>query len=256
MTRSTISRARIELAARARSGHTPHMTSIRRAEDRGHAQHGWLDSHHSFSFAEYYDPQHMGFRALRVINEDRVAAGQGFGAHPHRDMEIISYVLEGALQHRDSLGTGSVIRPGDVQRMSAGTGVTHSEFNASESEPVHFLQIWLVPSQRGIRPSYEQKSFSVAERRGRLRVVAAPDARDGSLELHADAVVYCGLFDAGESAELPLAEGRHAWVQVARGKVRVDGTELNPGDGLSSSESRNMRIEGVEAAELLVFELA
>jgi redox-sensitive bicupin YhaK (pirin superfamily) len=232
------------------------MLTIRRAQDRGHAQHGWLDSHHSFSFADYHDPDHMGFRALRVINEDRVAPGQGFGAHPHRDMEIISYVLEGGLQHKDSLGTGSVIRPGDVQRMSAGTGVRHSEFNASQSEPVHFLQIWLVPSQSGIQPSYEQKTFSEAEKRGRLRVVASPDAREASLQIHTDAIVYAGLFDTGEAAELALADDRSAWVQVARGKARIDGTELNAGDGLAASDIRTLRIEGVEAAELLVFDLA
>jgi quercetin 2,3-dioxygenase len=232
------------------------MLTIRRAHDRGHAQHGWLDSHHSFSFADYYDPDHMGFRALRVINEDRVAPGRGFGAHPHRDMEIISYVLEGGLQHKDSLGTGSVIRPGDVQRMSAGTGVRHSEFNASQSEPVHFLQIWLVPSQSGIQPSYEQKTFSEAEKRGRLRVVASPDARAGSLQIHTDAIVYAGLFAAGEAAELALADGRSAWVQVARGKARIEGAELDAGDGLAASDLRTLRIEGVEAAELLVFDLA
>src|SRR5687768_7245175 len=180
------------------------MMRIRRAQDRGHANHGWLDSHHTFSFADYYDPSHMGFRALRVINEDRVEPSRGFGTHPHRDMEIISYVLEGGLEHKDSMGTGSVIRPGDVQRMSAGTGVTHSEFNASKRDPVHFLQIWLLPRERGIKPGYEQKSFSADEKRGRLRLVASPDGREGSVQIHADAALYAGLFDRGESAELSL----------------------------------------------------
>ncbi|HKU43526.1 MAG TPA: pirin family protein [Polyangiales bacterium] len=232
------------------------MLTLRPASERGAAQHGWLDSRHSFSFADYYDPKHMGFRSLRVINEDRVAPGQGFGAHPHRDMEIISYVLEGALQHRDSLGTGSVIRPGDVQRMSAGRGVTHSEFNASQSEPVHFLQIWLVPSERGIAPSYEQKTFADADKRGKLRVVAAPDAREGALELHTDAVVYAGLFGAGERAELELAAERHAWVQVARGKLRVNGRELAAGDGAALTNEHVLSIEGVDSSEVLVFDLA
>jgi redox-sensitive bicupin YhaK (pirin superfamily) len=232
------------------------MLSIRPAEQRGHAEHGWLDSHHSFSFAEYYDPAHMGFGALRVINEDRVAPAMGFGAHPHRDMEIISYVLEGALQHRDSMGTGSVIRPGDVQRMSAGSGVTHSEYNASKTEPVHFLQIWLVPSERGIKPSYEQRAFSSESKQGRLRVVAAPDGRDGSVTLHTDAVLYAGLFEPGERAELELADNRRAWVQVARGQVRIDGSVLKAGDGAAISQETKLVIEGVEPAEVLVFDLA
>lgn len=232
------------------------MLTIRHADQRGHAQHGWLDSHHSFSFADYYDPAHMGFRALRVINEDRVAAARGFGAHPHRDMEIISYVLEGGLSHKDSLGTGSVIKPGDVQRMSAGTGVTHSEFNASSSEPVHFLQIWLVPDQRGIKPSYEQKTFADEEKRGRLRVVAAPDAREGSLAIHTDAVVYAGLFSAGETAELPLSSERHAYVQVARGSVTVNGQPLSAGDGAALDGEPLLKIEGRDNAEILVFDLA
>src|SRR5258706_10368847 len=187
------------------------MMTIRPAAKRGHADHGWLDSHHTFSFADYYDPDNMGFRSLRVINDDRVTPSQGFGTHPHRDMEIISYVLEGELAHKDSMGTGSVIRPGDVQRMSAGTGVLHSEFNASKTDPVHFLQIWLVPSKRGIAPGYEQKMFPPADKKGRLRVVASPDARDGSLSIHTDAVVYAGLFDRGETSELKLEPGRHAW---------------------------------------------
>jgi quercetin 2,3-dioxygenase len=232
------------------------MLNIRPAEQRGHAEHGWLDSHHSFSFAEYYDPAQMGFGALRVINEDRVAPAMGFGTHPHRDMEIISYVLEGALQHRDSMGTGSVIRPGDVQRMSAGSGVTHSEYNASKTEPVHFLQIWLVPSERGIKPSYEQKAFSSESKQGRLRVVAAPDGRDGSVTLHTDAVLYAGLFEPGERAELELADNRRAWVQVARGQVRIAGSVLKAGDGAAISQETKLVIEGVEPAEVLVFDLA
>ena len=181
------------------------MITLRKASERGHADHGWLDSHHTFSFADYHDPRHMGFRALRVINDDRVAAGKGFGSHPHRDMEIISYVLEGALAHKDSMGTGAVIRPGDVQRMSAGTGVVHSEFNASPTEKVHFLQIWIVPDKRGITPGYEQKSFSAADKRGRLRLVAAPDGADGAVTIHADARVYAGVFGATDQP---------AWVQM------------------------------------------
>jgi redox-sensitive bicupin YhaK (pirin superfamily) len=232
------------------------MLTIRPASERGHAQHGWLDSHHSFSFADYYDPQQMGFRALRVINEDRVAPAKGFGTHPHRDMEIISYVLEGGLAHRDSLGTGSEIRPGDVQRMSAGTGVSHSEFNASQTDAVHFLQIWLVPSQRGIAPSYEQKNFSNADKRGRLRVVAAPDGRDGSVTIHSDATLYSGLFDSGESASLTLEKGRHGWVQVARGSLRVNGQTLSAGDGAALSDVTQLTLEGIEHAEVLVFDLA
>src|SRR5262245_58261922 len=209
---------------------------VRRAAERGHGNHGWLDTWHTFSFSDYYDPRFMGFRVLRVINEDTVAPGRGFPTHGHRDMEIVSYVLEGALQHRDSLGTGSVIRPGDVQRMSAGTGVRHSEFNASQSEPVHFLQIWLLPSARGIAPSYEQKTFSDADKQGRLLAVATPDGRDGSVTIHTDAVLHAGRFDGGEAASLAIARGRHAWVQVARGQVRVNGQALAAGDGAAISD--------------------
>lgn len=232
------------------------MMIVRRSEDRGHARHGWLDSRHSFSFADYYDPDHMGFRALRVINEDHVAPGQGFGTHPHRDMEIISYVLEGSLEHKDSMGTGSVIRPGDVQRMSAGTGVRHSEYNASRSEDVHFLQIWIMPAKNGIQPSYEQKTFGEDEKKGRLRVVASPDGRDGSVTIHADAVVHAGLFGAGESADLTLGTGRHSWVQVARGKIRVNGEVLSAGDGAALTGETRIRIEGVDGGEVIVFDLA
>jgi redox-sensitive bicupin YhaK (pirin superfamily) len=231
------------------------MMTIRPADERGHANHGWLDSHHTFSFANYFDPAHMGFRSLRVINEDRVSPGAGFGTHPHRDMEIISYVLEGGLEHKDSMGTGSVIRPGDVQRMSAGTGVTHSEFNASKRDPVHFLQIWLLPRERGIKPGYEQKSFSADEKRGRLRLVASPDGREGSVQIHTDATLYAGLFDRGESAELSIGPGRHAWVHVARGKALVNGRELGTGDGAALSDEPSLRIEGIDGAELLVFDL-
>jgi quercetin 2,3-dioxygenase len=237
------------------------MLTVRPAGERGLADHGWLKSYHSFSFADYYDPRHMGYRGLRVINEDRVQGGKGFGAHSHRDMEIISYVLEGALRHKDSLGTGSVIQPGDVQRMSAGSGVTHSEFNASPSELVHFLQIWLLPSARNIKPSYEQKTFSREEKLGRLRLVASPDGRDGSLSIHSDVRLYVGLFDAGQSAELELGPGRHAYVQVARGQVRVSGQKLEAGDGAALSEEPRVTLEGVQPAaghpaEVLVFDLA
>jgi redox-sensitive bicupin YhaK (pirin superfamily) len=232
------------------------MITLRKAADRGHADHGWLDSHHTFSFADYHDSEHMGFRALRVINDDRVAPGQGFGSHPHRDMEIISYVLEGALAHKDSTGTDGVIRPGDVQRMSAGTGVVHSEFNASRTEPVHFLQIWLMPRERGVRPGYEQKTFSDDDKRGHLRLVASPDGGDGSLSIHTDARVLAGVFGPGESAELSLARGRHAWVHVARGKVRVNGHEVSDGDGVALSAEPTVRIEGTDGGEVLVFDLA
>jgi len=232
------------------------MINVRKSQERGHAQHGWLDSYHTFSFADYYDPAHMGFRALRVINEDRVEGGQGFGKHSHRDMEIISYVLEGGLAHKDSMGTGEVIRPGDVQRMSAGTGVTHSELNASPREPVHFLQIWLTPDQRGITPSYEQKTFSRQDKAGRLRLVASPDGRDGSVTVHTDARLFAGLFDKGQAAELPLATGRHAWVHLVHGTAKINGTALAAGDAAALSGEDRIQIEGVDASELLVFDLA
>ena len=232
------------------------MMKVRKSTDRGHAQHGWLDSFHTFSFADYYDPAHMGFRALRVINEDRVAPGQGFGKHSHRDMEIISYVLDGALEHKDSMGTGEVIRPGDVQRMSAGTGVTHSEFNASKKDPVHFLQIWIMPDRAGHTPGYEQKAFSAEDKAGRLRLVASPDGRDGSLTIHADARMLAGVFAAGQTAEHALAAGRHAWVHVVRGAARVNGTALSAGDAVAVSEEPTVRLEGVDAGEVLVFDLA
>jgi quercetin 2,3-dioxygenase len=231
------------------------MLTIRKAEDRGHADHGWLNTCHSFSFADYHDPAHMGFRNLRVINEDLVQPAKGFGTHPHRDMEIVTYVLEGALEHRDSMGNGSVIRPGDVQRMSAGTGVTHSEFNASNDEPVHFLQIWLLPAQRGIQPSYEQKTFSSEEKAGRLRLVASADGRDGSVTIHTDASLYAGAFDRFSIAELVLGEGRHAWIHVARGKARINGQALLAGDGAALSDEEKVRIEGLDSGEVLLFDL-
>ena len=235
------------------------MLKIRKSSARGHADHGWLDSHHTFSFADYHDADHMGFRSLRVINEDRVAPGRGFGEHPHRDMEIISYVLEGALAHRDSIGTGSKIRPGEVQRMSAGTGVVHSEMNASASEPVHFLQIWLIPDRRGLPPSYEQKAFSHDSTAGQLRLVASPDGRDGSVTIHSDAEVHAGTFQAGQVAEHGIQTGRHAWVHVARGSVRVNGHDLGAGDGMALSGEPAVRIEGTgtpdQTGEVLVFDL-
>jgi len=231
------------------------MMTIRKASERGHADHGWLDSHHTFSFANYYDEKHMGFRGLRVINDDRVAPSQGFGTHPHRDMEIISYVLDGALAHKDSMGTGATIRPGDVQRMSAGTGVLHSEYNASQDAEVHFLQIWILPAKRNVMPSYEQKTFTVADKRGKLVLVASSDGRDGSVTINADARVYAGVFDKGHMAELAVADGRGAWLHVARGKVRIDGEELGAGDGVALENERAIRIEGVDEGEVLAFDL-
>jgi redox-sensitive bicupin YhaK (pirin superfamily) len=232
------------------------MITVRKAKDRGHANHGWLDTHHTFSFADYHDPAHMGFRSLRVINDDTVAPGRGFGAHSHRDMEIISYVLEGALEHKDSTGTGAVIVPGDVQRMSAGRGVTHSEFNASRDAAVHFLQIWLLPSERGIAPSYEQKAFPHQDRQGRLCLVASPDGRDGSLTIHCNAFLHAGLFGHDQSAELALGPDRHAWVHLARGKARVNDRELEGGDGIAISGEPAVHITGIEDSELLLFDLA
>ena len=232
------------------------MMTLRKAGERGHARHGWLDSHHTFSFADYYDPAHMGFRALRVINEDRVAPGQGFGMHSHRDMEILSYVLDGALAHKDSMGNGCVIRPGDVQRMSAGTGVTHSEVNPSRDQAVHFLQIWIVPDRRGHTPSYEQKAFDRADKAGGLRLVASQDGRDGSVTLHADAAVFASVLDAGHAATHTLASGRHAWVHVARGAIRVNGVELAAGDAAAITAEPTIRLEGIDGGEALVFDLA
>jgi len=232
------------------------MITLRRAADRGHANHGWLDSYHTFSFADYYDPKEMGFGPLRVINEDRVQGGMGFGTHPHRDMEIISYVLEGALEHKDSIGTGSVIRPGDVQRMSAGTGVLHSEFNHSPDSVVHFLQIWIEPSKRGVRPSYEQKSFAEQDKRGRLRLVASPDGADGSVSIHQDARVYAAVLDGGDEIAHRLADGRRAYLHVARGSVQVNGQHLSAGDGAKVEGERELRLAGAQQAEVLLFDMA
>ena len=228
---------------------------IRRADARGRANFGWLDSRHTFSFGQYHDPAHMGYGPLRVINEDRVAPGQGFATHSHRDMEIVSYVLEGALAHKDSLGTGSVIRPGDVQRMSAGTGISHSEFNDSKTEPVHFLQIWIMPEQQGIDPGYEQKSFPEAERRGRLRLVASGDARDGSVKLHQDADLHAGVFEPGESTTFASRDGRKLWLQVARGRIALDGTTLAAGDGAAVAGGGMLELTALERTEVLLFDM-
>jgi quercetin 2,3-dioxygenase len=231
------------------------VLTIRRGSERGYADHGWLKSYHSFSFAAYHDPQHMGFGPLRVINEDRVAPGMGFGTHSHRDMEIISYVLDGELAHRDSIGNGSVIRPGDVQRMSAGTGVTHSEFNHSKTQTTHFLQIWIEPSVTGIPASYEEKRFEAADKRGRLRLVASPDGADRSVTIHQDARVYAGLFDGAEAATLEVAGGRRAYVHVARGSINVDGERLSAGDAAKISGLRQVSLADGAGAEVLVFDL-
>jgi redox-sensitive bicupin YhaK (pirin superfamily) len=232
------------------------MIELRRSEDRGHANHGWLDSHFSFSFADYHDPKHMGFGALRVINDDRIAGGSGFGTHGHRDMEIISYVLEGELAHKDSMGNGSVIRPGDVQRMSAGKGVMHSEFNHAQDRQTHLLQIWIEPNVRGIAPGYEEKHFDEADKRGRLRLIASPDGRDGSVTIHQDAKVYAGLFDGGERAAVPLANGRRAYVHVASGEVTVNGTPLKAGDALKAIDEAQVELTQGRQAEVLLFDLA
>jgi redox-sensitive bicupin YhaK (pirin superfamily) len=231
------------------------MITIRKAKERGHADHGWLDTYHTFSFADYWDPRHMGWGPLRVINEDRVAGGRGFPTHPHRDMEIITYVLEGALEHRDSLGTGSVIRPGEVQRMSAGTGVRHSEFNVSKTEPLHLLQIWIEPARTGIAPGYEQKLFAEAERRGRLRLIAAADGREGAVTIHQDAAVYATTLARGERVEHALDAGRLAWLQVARGGLLLNGERLAQGDGAAIENERRLEIEALEPAEALLFDL-
>jgi redox-sensitive bicupin YhaK (pirin superfamily) len=232
------------------------MITVRKAEERGHANHGWLNSYHTFSFANYYDPAHMGFRHLRVINEDRVRAGMGFGTHPHRDMEIISYVLEGALEHKDSLGNGSIIHPGDVQRMSAGTGITHSEYNPSPSEQVHFLQIWILPTEKGLQPSYEQKMYSPEEKRGDFRLIASRDGRDGSVTVHQDMDLYATVLSAGERAVREISPHRHAWVQVARGEIALNGAVLKAGDGAAISEENRLAVEAKDTAEVLLFDLA
>jgi hypothetical protein len=232
------------------------MFSIRKASDRGHAQHGWLESFHTFSFADYYDPRNMGFRSLRVVNEDRVQPGQGFGKHSHRDMEILSYVVKGALEHEDSMGNGSVIRPGDIQLMRAGRGVTHSEFNPSEREPVHFLQIWIVPDRNGLAPAYAQRAFSRGERAGRLRLVASRNGADESLQIAQDARVFASLLDAGQSAAHELAPGRGAWLQIVRGELLANDQPLSAGDGASVEDVRRLTLHAATSSELLLFDLA
>jgi redox-sensitive bicupin YhaK (pirin superfamily) len=232
------------------------MITIRCSEDRGHANHGWLDTYHTFSFASYHDPVHMRFRALRVMNEDWVAPGQGFGTHPHDNMEIVTYVLEGALEHRDSMGNGEVLRPGEFQRMSAGTGITHSEFNSSPDEPVHLYQIWLFPEKRGIEPSYEQKSFDAAERHNRLCLVASRDAADGSLLIHQDARIFLATLEDSAQLSHELAASRHAWLQVLRGNVNMNGHDLKAGDGAAVSDERRFTIQGRDDTEVMLFDLA
>jgi redox-sensitive bicupin YhaK (pirin superfamily) len=231
------------------------MLNVRRSNERGYADHGWLQSYHTFSFADYYDPRYVEFGALRVINEDRVAAGTGFGTHGHRDMEIISYVLEGELAHRDSMGTGATIRPGDVQRMSAGRGVMHSEFNPSGDEPAHFLQIWIQPDQRGVQPSYEQKHFPAEEKRGRLRLIASKDGAEDSVRIHQDAKVFAGLFDGDERAEYPVGDDRQVYVHVARGTITANGHVLDAGDALAMTEAGTLTLDKGQGAEVLVFDL-
>jgi quercetin 2,3-dioxygenase len=231
------------------------MITVRRADERGRTQMGWLDSAHTFSFADYYDPDHMHFRALRVINDDHIAAGGGFGTHPHRDMEIVTYVVSGSLAHRDSMGSSSTIQPGEVQRMTAGTGILHSEFNDSQSEPVHLLQIWILPEQAGLRPGYEQKAFTEEERRGRLRLVASRDGRDGSVTIHQEVDLYAGLLGEGDRAAFTLRPGRHTWIQVARGAVEVNGHRLEEGDGAAVTGEEALEVVGQRDAEVLVFDL-
>lgn len=231
------------------------MISIRRAADRGHFDHGWLNTYHTFSFADYHDPAHMGFRSLRVLNDDRVAPGQGFGEHRHRDMEIVSYVLEGALAHRDNMGNSGVIRPGDVQRMSAGTGVQHSEFNGSKTEPVHFLQIWILPETPGAPPGYEQKTFPPETRRSNLRLVGSRDGRDGSLTVRQDVAIYASVLEAGEEVRHALAPDRHAWLQVAEGELELNGNRLGEGDGAAVTDEDELDIAG-KGAEFLLFDLS
>jgi redox-sensitive bicupin YhaK (pirin superfamily) len=232
------------------------MILIRKSDARGHADHGWLDSRFTFSFADYYDPQHIHFRTLRVMNDDHTAAGAGFPTHPHRDMEIVTYVLEGALEHRDSMGNGSVIRPGDVQYMSAGTGVTHSEFNASDKEAVHLYQIWMFPDQKGYRPTYGQKHFAEADKRGKLRLVVSPDGREGSVKIRQDNELYATVLTPGETVQHALKPERHAYVQVARGSVALNGQLMETGDGVAISDEKSINLAGVQDAEVLLFDLA
>jgi hypothetical protein len=232
------------------------MIDIRKSNDRGHANHGWLDTHFTFSFADYFDPKHVHFRTLRVMNDDRIAGGGGFPTHPHQDMEIVTYVLEGALEHRDSMGNGSVIRPGDVQYMSAGTGVAHSEFNASKTEPVHLYQIWMFPDKKGHKPAYGQKNFAPDEKRGKLRLLASPDGRDGSVKIRQDNELYASILGEGETAKHELKPDRHAYVQVARGSVTLNGKKLETGDGAAISAEKQVELTGVDEAEVLLFDLA
>ena len=232
------------------------MITLRPSDQRGGADQSWLKTRHTFSFNTYHDPKHTHFRALRVINEDWVAAGQGFGTHPHDNMEIITYVLEGAIEHKDSLGTGSVIRPGDAQRMSAGTGIRHSEYNASKTDPAHMLQIWIMPNQRNVTPGYEQKQFPAEERAGKLRVIAAPDGRDGAVSIQADTNLYVSTLKSGEQVEHSLAPGRSAWLQVAKGEVELNGKKLKQGDGASASDEPTLEIKATADAEVLLFDLA
>jgi quercetin 2,3-dioxygenase len=232
------------------------MIKIRKSDERGHADHGWLDTHFTFSFADYFDPEHVQFRTLRVMNDDRVAGGGGFPTHPHRDMEIVTYVLEGALEHRDSMGNGSVIKPGDVQYMSAGTGVAHSEFNASKTEPVHLYQIWMLPEKKGLKPVYDQKNFNEAEKRGKLRLVASADGREGSVKIRQDNDLYVTVLGNGQAVRHELEPDRHAYVQVARGSVKLNGTQLDTGDGAALSAEKSIELTGVEDAEVLLFDLA
>jgi|SRR5579885_308205 len=232
------------------------MLTLRKSDERGKAEHGWLSSRHTFSFADYRDPAHVHFRALRVINEDWVAPAEGFDPHPHQDMEIVTYMVEGALEHKDSMGNGSIIRPGEIQRMSAGTGVVHSEFNPSKDEKAHLLQIWIFPDKKGLPPSYEQKAFPEASRKNRLQILASPDGRDGSVTIHQDASIYSSLLDRGALVEKTLAPGRHAWLQLVRGTIEVHGKRLETGDGASVSDESSLKLQALEAAELLLFDLA
>jgi redox-sensitive bicupin YhaK (pirin superfamily) len=232
------------------------MITVRRSAERGHFDHGWLDTYHTFSFSRYYDPRHMGFRALRVINEDRIRPGRGFGTHPHEDMEIITYVLDGGLAHRDSLGTGSVIRPGELQRMTAGTGIAHSEFNASETHAVHLYQIWILPEREGLEPSYEQRAFPETERTDRLRLVASPEGAEGSLIIRQNARLYLGSLGDGREVHHELAPRRHAWLQVLRGRVVLDGSSLEAGDGAAISGEPSLTVRADGAAEVMLFDLS
>jgi redox-sensitive bicupin YhaK (pirin superfamily) len=232
------------------------LIQVRRSNERGHANHGWLDSQFSFSFADYYDPEHMGFRDLRVINEDHIAPGQGFGTHPHRDMEILTWILDGELEHRDSMGSGAVIRPGELQHMTAGTGITHSEFNPSKTKPVHLLQIWILPEKRGLKPGYEQKEFPAAELTGGFRLLAAHDGRDGALQIRQDSELYVARLENGGKASHELKPGRHAWVQVARGAVKLNGKALEGGDGAAISGEEHLDFTATADSEILLFNLA